>query len=272
MFQLIRCRSGAVTWPTSRGCAAAGVRPYWRAVTRLLLSTESTVIANVSRRNCIRLAGDAGSVRRARRRHPTPPPPHEPGAVSHRFLPETQRSATPKIQVDNTTHRRCGLDVETLLETFQTVPESLAAAKQDRDHGDMHLIDEVGVEELPDRGGATSDSHIAAPGEFTRVPERGGGLGVQEVEGRTSVQLENWSSVMGEDHHGGVERRIITPPPAPLFILWPSRGCEFVAAHDLGADSSVPSTREHLVDAHGPPLFPVQPHLLEGPRGQGPFE
>ena len=54
------------------------------------------------------------------------------------------------------------LNAEALLQALQPVPEGLAAAKDDRHHRDVQVIDQVGGEELADRGRATADADVEA--------------------------------------------------------------------------------------------------------------
>jgi len=49
--------------------------------------------------------------------------------------------------------RGSGLDRVVLLDALQSVPQTYAAAEQDRDHHDVHVIDEPGSEEVADHGG-----------------------------------------------------------------------------------------------------------------------
>ena len=56
-----------------------------------------------------------------------------------------------------------GLNVVALLATLQSVPEPRAAAEQDRDDHDMHVVDEPGGKELADYGGSSADAqHLTA--------------------------------------------------------------------------------------------------------------
>ena len=57
--------------------------------------------------------------------------------------------------------------MESLLESFETVPESFAPAEKDRDKNDVHLVDQVGLEEPADRGDASTDSHVEVAGVST---------------------------------------------------------------------------------------------------------
>jgi len=43
---------------------------------------------------------------------------------------------------------------------FKSVPESLASSENDRHEGEVHVVDEVGGEELADRGRSATDADV----------------------------------------------------------------------------------------------------------------
>src|SRR5687768_11802055 len=104
-----------------------------------------------------------------------------------------------------------GLDLVVLLEALHTVPEAYAAAEQDRDHHDVHVVDEPGREELADRGGATAEAYVLAAGGLAGRLERFGRRRVEEVERGAALHLDRRARVMGEDEDRCVERRVGTP-------------------------------------------------------------
>jgi hypothetical protein len=46
--------------------------------------------------------------------------------------------------------RGCRLDLVVLLKTLHAIPQAYAAAEQDRNHHDVHVIDEPGCKEVAD--------------------------------------------------------------------------------------------------------------------------
>jgi hypothetical protein len=66
--------------------------------------------------------------------------------------------------------------VEALLESFESIPKSFAPAEKDRYEDNVHLVDQVSLEELADRAGAAADSHVEVAGESADLLERFGGL------------------------------------------------------------------------------------------------
>src|SRR6185436_11944942 len=128
---------------------------------------------------------------------------------------------------------RHGLEVEPVEQLLGGGPESFTAAELDRRDGDVHGVHEVGVQELPDGGDAAPEPYVLAVSGIGRLLQRLHGCGIEEVE-RGVGQREAGSVMVGEDEHGGVEGRGVSPPPGPVEVLprttlWP----ELVATHDL---------------------------------------
>ncbi len=72
--------------------------------------------------------------------------------------------------------------MESVQQLVGGVPESFAVAELDRRDGDVHRVDEVGVEEFADGCNATTEAHVLAVGGVRRLSQRFGGRGVEEVE------------------------------------------------------------------------------------------
>jgi DNA-binding NarL/FixJ family response regulator len=144
-----------------------------------------------------------------------------------------------------------GLDLVALLEALQSVPEAYASAEQDRDHHDVHVVDEPGSKEVADHGGTPADADVLAARSLAGRLERLGRRGVDEVEGRAALHLDRRAPVMGEDEGRCVEWWVGTPPTLPLRVLLPSGRAELVRTHDLGTDPDIVQPREGIVDAAG---------------------
>src|SRR5262252_2010209 len=52
------------------------------------------------------------------------------------------------------------LDAEALVEALQPIPEPLPAPEDDRHHRDVHVVDQVGGEELADGGWPSADADV----------------------------------------------------------------------------------------------------------------
>src|SRR5918994_5132202 len=150
-----------------------------------------------------------------------------PGGREHR-LAETgsahSDTGTGERHVRNSAGRGGGLDLVVLLEALQSVPEADASAEQDRDHHDVHVVDEPGSKEVADHGGTPADAYVLAAGGLAGGLERLDRRGVDEVEGRAALHLDRRARVVGEDEGRCVERRVVTPPFPPLAVAWPAGG------------------------------------------------
>ena len=142
-----------------------------------------------------------------------------------------------------------GLDLVVLLEALQSVPEAYAPAEQDRDHHDVHVVDEPGSKEFADHRGTPADAYVLAARSLAGRLERLGRRRVDEVERRAALHLDRRARVMGEDEDRCVERRVGTPPALPLRVLVPSGRAELPGTHDLGADPGIVLPQEGVVDA-----------------------
>src|SRR4051795_1732262 len=76
--------------------------------------------------------------------------------------------------------RRGRLDRVVALEGLQLVPEADAAAEEDRDDHDVHLVDEPGGQELADQRRTAADPDVHPAGSLARRLERFGGRGLDE--------------------------------------------------------------------------------------------
>src|ERR671934_1390627 len=114
-----------------------------------------------------------------------------------------------------------GLDRVVLLEALRSVPEAYTSAEQDRDHHDVHVVDEPGGKEVADRGGASADPYVLAVRSLAGGLERLGRRRVEEVVRRAALHLDRRARVVGEDEDRRMERRVGTPPASPVRVLVP---------------------------------------------------
>src|SRR3954471_19262168 len=161
------------------------------------------------------------------------------------------------------------LDLVVLLEALQSVPEAYASAEQDRDHHDVHVVDEPGSEEVADLGGTSAEAYVLTVRGLAGRLERLGGRSVDEVERRAALHLDRRARVLGEDEDGCVEGRVGTPRALPVRVLVPAGVAELPGTHDLGADARGEQLREGVVDAAG--AARAADHLPAPPGGEHPF-
>src|SRR5215211_3664559 len=162
-----------------------------------------------------------------------------------------------------------GLDLIVLLEALQSVPEAYASAEQDRDHHDVHVVDEPGGKEVADHGGASAEAYVLAVRSLAGGLERLGGRSVDEVERRAALHLDRRARVVGEDEDRCVERRVRTPPALPLRVLVPPGRTELPGTHNLGADPNIVQPQEGVVDAAA--AAELADHLAPPPGGEHPL-
>src|SRR5436190_4512206 len=112
----------------------------------------------------------------------------------------------------------------------------------------MDGVDEIRLEELPNSGNAASNPYVFPLSSDLGLPQRLRGRRLEEVE-RGVGQREAGSVMVGEDEHGGVEGRGVSPPPLPVEVL-PRATLRpaLVAAHDLGTDVAREVASEVVVE------------------------
>src|SRR3546814_5580262 len=95
-------------------------------------------------------------------------------------------SAAPEDVVGDAARTEDDVDVEAVAQLVGGLPQALAAPQLDGGHGDVHRVDEVGVEELADRGDAAAEPHVLAVRRLLRLAQRLIGRGIERSEEHTS--------------------------------------------------------------------------------------
>ena len=117
------------------------------------------------------------------------------------------------------------LHLEPLLERLEPIPEPLPPAEDDGHDDYVHVVDEVGSEELSDGGRASTDADVQRARRLLGNPEGRGRARVDEVERRAARHLDRWPGVVREDEYGRMKWRVVAPPAFPLFVSpWPTLG------------------------------------------------
>ena len=132
-------------------------------------------------------------------------------------------------------------------------PQAFATTEVNGRNGDVHRVDEVGIEKLADGRDAATEPHVLAVRGLLRLPQGFAGWSIDEVEGGVR-QRERGAVVVGQHEHRGVEWWCVTPPTLP-FVVGPRAavGPELVAAHDLGADVVGEVAGEVVIEPGEPP-------------------
>ena len=161
------------------------------------------------------------------------------------------------------------LNLEPLLKILETVPQAFPASEDDGHDRDVHIVDEIGCQELTNCGWPSTNAYIQAAGRFPGRLQGLGGTRVYEMERGPTLHRDGRPGMVGEDENRSVERRIVPPPPFPVVVSPPAPlGPELVPAHDLRTDAGAPVAGEGIVDA-GAACLAL--HLLEGAGGEEPF-
>src|SRR4051812_33509359 len=107
-------------------------------------------------------------------------------------------SPPPKKQVRDAGGAGHGLELEAIEQLLVRGPQSLTLADFDRRNRDVHRVNEVGVEELPNSGDASSDAHVLPVSGLLGLLQRLRGRRIDEVERRVR-QREARAPMVGED-------------------------------------------------------------------------
>src|SRR5687768_5261937 len=128
--------------------------------------------------------------------------------------------------------------------------QRLSGTEQARGHRDVQLVDQAGLEILPDGGGAPEQSNVLLAGRGSCAVERRTYSVGHEVEDGAALHLL-WRARMVREHESRcVVRRILSPPSAPRFVgPWTADRTEHVATEDECADVRHPTLGEIIVDA-----------------------
>jgi uracil-DNA glycosylase family 4 len=186
------------------------------------------------------------------------------------------RSAPAEGHVGDAARAAHGLDPELVVKRLKPVPQPLTAPEHDGYHDDVQVVDQAGGQELADGGRAASDADVRPGRCLTRLRERLGGAGVEEVKRGPALHLDRGPGMTGEDENRGAERRRVSPPPVP-FLIRPGAmlRAELAPPHDLRADARSPGAREGVVDASAAAGLPLhsaeragreEPLVQPGPR------
>src|ERR1700754_3766774 len=133
------------------------------------------------------------------------------------------------------------LDGPDLLESHirvEVVEEARTATEQHRNDVQLELVQQSRCQVLLSDVAAAPQHDVLAAGGLLCLLERGLDSVGDEVERGPSLHLHRITRVMGEDEHGVVVGRVVTPPARPLLVApgTTTDGAEHVPAHHPGAD------------------------------------
>jgi len=130
----------------------------------------------------------------------------------------------------------------------------------------VHVIHQVGCDEVAQHRHTTTNPDVEIPRSLLGHRQDLGRRPLDEVEGRAAFHLDRRPGVVGHHEDRRVERRHVTPPALPILVLpRPALGSEFIASHDLRADTRLVSPGQRILNA----AIGATPHRrLEHPRMQ----
>lgn len=87
--------------------------------------------------------------------------------------------------MENAERRRGRFDFKALFESFESVPEPFSPPQDDRYEDDVHVVDQIGLEELSNSADAATDPDVEVACQGASLLERGDGVGFDEMERRS---------------------------------------------------------------------------------------
>ena len=141
------------------------------------------------------------------------------------------------------------------------VEQPLALPEKHRGDVERQLVHDPGRERLTHRRGAARDVDAAVAGDRRGLLERRFEAVGDEVKRRAALHLDRVVGVVGEDEDGGVIRRLVAPPAAPVLVPGAADRAEHVAAHDVGAAR----THQPALGGRDPPRPPPRRDARRGP-------
>ena len=101
----------------------------------------------------------------------------------------------------------------------------------------MHFVNQPRRKILTDGGHSTPEPDVFSLSVCHRLLQGLMNPTRDEAELGTALHGERRSRMVGQDQHGGVKRRVVTPPTPPTIVRpRTTNRAEHVAAHDRGAD------------------------------------
>ena len=148
--------------------------------------------------------------------------------------------------------------------------EVFSGAENNRADRNVHLVDQLGLEILPDRGNPSAESNVSATGGIVRPLECDMDAFCNEVEGRAALHNDCGSGVIREHEDGSVVRGIVAPPSLPVVIRpGATDGSEHVTAEDPCPNIVETTRREVVIDAAHATIFTL--HLPKCAGGDYPI-
>src|ERR1043166_2638086 len=156
------------------------------------------------------------------------------------------------------------------LHQVQSAQQVFAAAENDWCNGEMQLVNQAGLQILPDCGRAATQPDIQSIRGFLGTLQGRVDTVRNEMKGGASLHVDWRALVMREHKNLRVGRRILTPPAFPLIIRpWTANRSEHVASENPCADSVKAPFRKIVIDTCC--TLSVAMNFLKRARGKDPL-
>lgn len=165
----------------------------------------------------------------------------------------------------------CGVFGATIAERGEvdSGEEAFSAAKNQRGDGEMHVIDQSGLQVLPDGRRSAAEADVATACGFVGLAESGVDAVGNEVECGAAFHGDRGPGMVGEHEDRAVIGRLVSPPAFP-FVVGPcaANWAKHVASENPCSDSLEAALGEIVIDAGRAIL--VSHHSLEAAGGEHP--
>jgi hypothetical protein len=124
-------------------------------------------------------------------------------------LPRPTCLSAGECEMRNAAWRADRLNMEALLQFFETVPQPFPASENDRHDDNMHVVNQIGWQELSNGCWSPANSDIQTTGRFPGGFQRLGRTRVQEMERRAAFHgpgLPGTGAPAGAPHQRKEER------------------------------------------------------------------
>jgi hypothetical protein len=130
----------------------------------------------------------------------------------------------------------------------EILEESLAAAEQHGDDGEMHLVDEPSTKVLPDGGSPAPQQNITVTGSFACCAQSRLDPAIDKMEGGSPLRFDGGTRVVREHEDRVMKRGLCSPPAGPVAVASrPTDRTEHVPTHDGGANAGLPLRHEVVI-------------------------
>src|SRR5208282_791214 len=146
----------------------------------------------------------------------------------------------------------------------------LPGTEKGRRNGQVHFVNQPFAKILPDGCDSATQPDVLTVRGTSRSFQCGVDSVGYKMEGSSPAHGDRCARVMGEHEYGSMERRVVAPPPLPVFVgPGTSDRSEHVSTNDPCADVAKAARREFIICAGCSAI--LARHLPKSACGDGPF-